>query len=210
MPTLTPLASQSDIESRLGRGLTQAEQARVGSLLADATAQIVRYCHRDFQLHTAENTLLRGRDSIIELPDETTTAVHSVTAIGGGMGLPDVPIVWYTFDGIKTIRIDPGRGIINLPEIWWTSDLYPQTFRVNRDYGDATVPDDVVMVCANAALRVLTSPTTAAGVIGESIGPYSYRLERSGGGLHVALTEADLSALNDYRDTEETIMMDLR
>ncbi len=210
MPALTPLATQSDIESRLGRGLTQIETARVDALLADATAAIVRYCHRDFQLHTAEDGLFKGRDSIIELPDETTTVVHSVTAIGGGLGLPDVPIVWFTFDGIRTIRIDPGRGIINLPEIWWTSDLYPQTFRVNRDYGDAAVPDDVVMVCANAALRVLTAPTTAAGVIGESIGPYSYRLERAGGGLMVALNEADLHSLSDYRDTEDTIMMDLR
>lgn len=210
MPTLAPLATQADVESRLGRGLTTVEQARVGTLLGDATAAIVRYCHRDFQLHVAEDTLLRGRDSIIELPDETTTAVHSVTAIGGGMGLPDVPIVWFNFDGIKTIRVDPGNGIINLPAVWWESDMYPQTFRVNRDYGDAVVPDDVVMVCANAALRVLTAPTTAAGVIGESIGPYSYRLERSGGGLQVALTESDLGSLSDYRDTENTIMMDLR
>jgi hypothetical protein len=210
MPALTPLATQADVESRLGRSLTSIEAARIDALLSDATAAIARYCHRDFQPHTAEDGLFKGRDSIIELPDMTTTAVHSVTAIGGGLGLPDVPIVWYTFDGIRTIRIDPGRGIINLPEVWWTSDLYPQTFRVNRDYGDASVPDDVVMVCANAALRVLMAPTNAAGVIGESIGPYSYRLERSGGGLQVALTESDFAALTDYRDTEDTIMMDLR
>lgn len=207
---LVPLATQADVEARLGRGLNTVEQARIDALLLDATAQIVRYCHRDFQSHTAENTLCRGRDSIIELPDMTTTVVHSVTAIGGGMGLPDVPIPWYTFDGIKTIRVDPGQGIINLPEIWWTSDMYPQTFRVNRDFGDAEVPVDVVMVCANAALRVLTAPTTAAGVIGESIGPYSYRLERSGGGLAIALSEADLAALSDYRDSDTTIMLDLR
>ena len=208
--SLPPLATADDIAARLGRDLTDAENLRVAALLGDASAQIRRYCRRDFLLHVDEPAVLFGHDSLILLPQYPVQSVTSVTAIGGGMGLPNVPIPWYTFDGIRTIRIDPGHGIINLPEIWWTSDLYPGTFEVVYSFGYEAVPDDVVMVCANAALSVLAAPTLAAGVIGETIGPYSYRLERSGGGVAVALTQGDLAALKDYRVTSGTIMTSLR
>lgn len=208
--SLTPLATADDIAARLGRDLTDAEELRAPALLGDASAQIRRYCRRDFLLHADESVTLFGHDSLILLPQYPVQSVTSVTAIGGGMGLPNVPIPWYSFDGIRTIRIDPGHGIINLPEVWWTSSLYPGTFEIVYSYGYTTVPDDVVMVCANAALSVLTAPTLAAGVIGETIGPYSYRLERSGGGVAVALTQGDLAALKDYRITSGTIMTSLR
>ena len=208
--SLPPLATADDISARLGRALTDAEATRAVPLLGDASAQIRRYCRRDFLLHVSEPVVLYGHDSEILLPQYPVQEVISVTAIGGGMGLPNVPIPWYTFDGIRKIRIDPGHGIINLPEVWWTSDLYPGTFEIVYSYGYQAVPDDVIMVCANAALAVLTAPTMAAGVIGETIGPYSYRLERGGGGVAVALTSADLAALKDYRVTESTIMTRLR
>ncbi len=208
--SLPTLAVPDDIALRLGRDLTDAESIRVPALLADASAQIRRYCRRDFLLHTDESAILYGHDSIILLPQYPVQSVSSVVAIGGGMGLPNVPIPWYTFDGVRKIRIDPGHGIINLPEIWWTSDLYPGTFEIVYSYGYETVPDDVVMVCANAALSVLTAPTMAAGLIGETIGPYSYRLERSGGGVAVALNAGDLAALADYRVKTGTIITSLR
>ena len=208
--SLTPLATADDIAARLGRDLTDAENLRAPALLADASAQIRRYCRRDFLLHVDEEVTVYGHDSEILLPQYPVQSVTSVAAIGGGMGLPDVPIPWYTFDGVRKIRIDPGHGIINLPEIWWTSDLYPGTFRIVYSFGYDEVPEDVVMVCANASMSVLTAPTLAAGVIGETIGPYSYRLERSGGGVSVALTQGDLAALKDYRTTSGTIMTRLR
>jgi hypothetical protein len=208
--SLPPLATADDISARLGRALTDAEATRAVPLLGDASAQIRRYCRRDFLLHVDEEVVLFGHDSLILLPQYPVQSVSSVVAIGGGMGLPDVPIPWYTFDSIRTIRIDPGHGIINLPEVWWTSSLYPGTFRIVYSFGYTAYPDDVNMVCANAVLGVLTAPTMAAGVIGETIGPYSYRLERGGGGVAVALTSADLAALKDYRITETTIMTQLR
>jgi hypothetical protein len=210
-----PLAQPDDVAARLGRDLTEAEATRAPALLADASAQIRRYCRRDFLLHADETGIFRGHDSEILLPDKTTTEVISVTAIGsdfgGGIDLPDIPITWFIFDGIDRIRLDVGTDfIINLPYVYWDSDLYPQTFKVCRNYGYPEVPDDVVMVCANAVLSVLAAPTLAAGVIGETLGAYSYRLERSGGGVAVALTQADLAALKDYRLTTGTIMTRLR
>ena len=207
---LPPLASVDDVASRLGRDVTEQEAIRLAPLLADASAQIRRYCRRDFLMHTDETQTLFGHDSEILLPGRPAQSVSSVVAIGGGMGLPDVPILWYTFNGVQTVRIDPGHGIINLPEIWWAEDIYPGTFNVTYSWGDAEVPDDVNMVAANAALSVLTAPTAAAGVIGETIGPYSYRLERGGGGVAVALSAADLMLLKDYRGGVQTLQARLR
>ena len=207
---LPPLASVDDVASRLGRDVSEQEAIRLAPLLADASAQVRRYCRRDFLYNTAETQTLYGHDSEIWLPGRPAASVQAVVAIGGGMGLPDVPIPWWSFDGVQTIRISPGAGIINLPEIWWTSDLYQGTFKVTYTWGDVEVPDDVNMVTANAALGVLTVPTAAAGVIGETIGPYSYRLERGGGGVSVSLTAADLIQLKDYRGGVHTLHARLR
>lgn len=209
--SLPPLATPDDIAARLGRSLTDSEQVRVTPLLQDASAQVRRYCRRDFMLHTGETQILRGYDSEIHLPDKSTTAVHSVTAIGGGDGVPDLPITWFTFDGIDKIRFDPGRWLINMPEIWWEQDdVYPGTYRVVRDYGYPEVPDEVIAVVAVAVIGVMTAPTQAAGLIGETVGPYSYRLERAGGGAGIALSQADLASLSDFRPSVGTVQTRLR
>jgi len=88
--------------------------------------------------------------------------------------------------------------------------MYPGTFEVTHSWGYPEVPDEVVAVGANAVIAVMTTPTQAAGLIGESIGPYAYRLERSGGGLTVALTQSDLNCLKDFRNDIETVSLRLR
>lgn len=208
---LPPLASTDDVAARLGRALTDAELARATAMLDDASAQVRRYCHRDFLAHTAETTILRASGSTIVLPDKTTTAVRSVVAVGGGDGLPDVPITWFIFDGIDKISIDREMwSVINLPEAWRDDDVYPGTYRVTRDYGYAEVPQEVIAVVATAVIGVLTAPTQAAGLIGETIGPYSYRMERGGGGSGVALSQANLASLRDFRTTSGTVQLSLR
>ena len=210
--SLPPLATADDVESRLGRSLNPTEAARVDSLLQDASVQVRRYCKRDFYHYSGDVRTLKIHDSEIKLPGKPVQAVTSVVARGAeGMGLPDITVIWFRFDGIDTIRVDPNSsGIINLPEAWWDyTDLYT-TADVTYDHGDLEVPDEVKMVVANAAIGVLTSPTMAAGVIGETIGPYSYRLERGGGGLVVALTQADKDALTDFRPKQSTSFVQLR
>ena len=194
-----PLATTDDIAARIGRGLTDPELTRSQVLLADASAQIRRYCRRDFALHTAEDEIFRAANGVIKFPDRTTTAVHSVTAIGGSPGLPDFTVPLWNFDGIDTLRLWSQLPVINVPEVWWEHGAYQNTYRVNRDWGDAEVPPEVVSVCANACLGVLLAPTQAAGIVSETIGPYSYRLEKSGGGVAVALSSADLASLKDFR-----------
>lgn len=215
-PVYTPLFGPEEVAARLGRPLSDAETLKCTKLISDVTSQIVRYCRRDFQPHIGETRIYYGTDSEIQVEKpaiysgDPRTAIQSVIAIGGGMGLPNVPITWFTFDGIDRIRYAQGRGIINLPEIWFETDMYPGTFEVTHSFGYRQVPDEVISVGANAVGATLTTPTIAAGLIGETIGPYSYRLERTGGGLTVALTQADLKSLTDLRNTAGTIEMRLR
>jgi len=202
MATLTPLCQVTDISGRLGRSLTSAEAVRVPFLIGDATSQIVRYCRKDFQLHTNDVVEIKGDGSTIKLPYRPVTSVSDVIAISGRPDIPNIPVSWWVFDGIDEISIaeSTASGVINLPEAWYDFGAFPGTFQVTYTHGYSIIPDDVVMVAANAVISVLQAPTIAAGVIGETIGPYSYRMERSGGGLAVALTQADLNALTDYRD----------
>lgn len=43
------LATQEDVEARLARALTEADLARLPSLLDDASALVIGYCRQDFE-----------------------------------------------------------------------------------------------------------------------------------------------------------------
>jgi hypothetical protein len=210
MASLPPLASVQDVTDRLGRLLTDVEQTRVNALLGDASAQVRRYCRKDFLFHAGDVMDIKGDGSVIKLPYRPVTAVTSVIAISGRPDIPDIPVSWWVFDGIDEVSIaeSSASGVINLPEAWYDYGAFPGTFRCTYDHGYADVPDEVEMVVANAVIAVLLAPTMAAGVIGETVGAYSYRLERSGGGISVALSQGDLSSLNDYRDQYGSMKME--
>ncbi len=91
--------------------------------------------------------------------------------------------------------------------MWWDEDGYPGTYRVTNSHGYAQAPDDVVAVACTMVLRTLTNPSMAGGVSGETIGPYSYRLDSPGGGLAVALTKQDQDDLGGYRAKQQQIQV---
>lgn len=205
-----PLATIDDVTARLGRGLTDAETTRVQALLKDASSQIKRYCRKDFAYWPNDVLNIKSDGSVIKLPYKPIISVESVIAISGRPDIPDIPVSWWVFDGVDEISIaeSSASGVINLPEAWYDYGAFPGTFQVTYSHGYVEVPDEVVMVCANAVIAVLMAPTMAAGVIGETVGAYSYRLERSGGGLSVALSEGDLASLDDYRDKAGTYRLE--
>ncbi len=195
---MSALASADDLAARLGRDLTETEAARADVLLADASAKIRRYTRQDFTLVEDDEVVLRGPGGLIRLPQRPVTAVSSVVALGGN-GVPDLTLTDWLWDGLDTVRIGEGNYVINLPETWWDDDGYPGTYRVIYSHGDAEVPADVVAVACQMVLRTMTNPSLAGGVTGETIGPYSYRLEGAGGGLAVVMTKADQDELASYR-----------
>lgn len=198
---MADLAAVADLEARLGRDLTAAEAARAEALLADASALVRSYTRQTFDLVEDDEAVLRGQGGLIHLPQRPVVDVTAVVAVGGSDLLPDVALTDWVWDELDQVRVGGGDYVINLPEVWWDDDGYPGTYRVTYSHGYAAVPADVVRVVCAIVLRTLTSPAVAGGVTGESIGPYSYRLDAPGGGLSVTLTQADKDDLADYRTT---------
>lgn len=207
-----PLASPDDISMRLGRELTDSEKMRINSLLRDASAQIRRYCRKSFLYEEDDQTEIQADGAILVLPGDPVWSVSKVELRPPRPHFPWVVIPWWRFDGIREVRVGLPRqsGVINYPE-WMMEDFwfYGATYRVTYTHGPREVPEEIVMVAANSVIAVLTAPTQAAGVIGETLGAYSYRLERSGGGLAVTIQPQDLAVLNDFRSKQMTMKLDM-
>lgn len=196
---MVALATKTDLMARIGRDFTCDEEARLDALLADASALVRAYTGQDFTTASSQTVTLRAQAGVIRLPQRPVTAVASVVAIGID-GTPDVPLVDWWWDGLDQIRLGEGNYVINLPEVWWDDeDGYPGTFSVTYSHGYANVPADVVAVVCGMVLRTITAPTMAGGIVSETIGPYSYRLDSAGAGTSVALGEMDRRALSRYR-----------
>lgn len=198
---MASLATKTDLVARLGRDITCEEDARLDALLADASALIRAYTGQEFAVATDAQVTLRAQAGLIRLPQRPVTAVSSVVAIGGN-GAPDLTLTDWWWDGLDMVRIGAGEYVINLPDQWWDDeDGYPGTFRITYSHGYASVPPDVVAVACGMVLRTLTAPTVAGGIVSETIGPYSYRLDSAGAGTSVSLSDMERKALARYRRT---------
>lgn len=195
---MDPLADLTDLSDRLGRPLTAAEEARAPALLTDASARVRSYTKRTFSRVDDQTVVVRAQQGEIRLPQRPVIDVTSVIAIGAG-GAPDLPVTGWQWDGLDIIRTMTDSPAINMPELWYEEDVesYPGTYRVTYSHGDAEVPDIVVAVVARMVLRTLTAPTMAGGIVGETIGPYTYRTDGSGVGTAVVMAEEDRQELKD-------------
>ena len=202
---MAALATIQDLEDRLGRPLTAEEAARAPALLDDASALIRAFTGQRFDLAASDEVVLRVQAGIVRLPQRPVIAVSAVVAIGG-VGMPDITVVGWVFDGVDQVRIGDGSAVINLPEVWRDDDDgYPGTYRVTYSHGYATSPADVVAVVCAMVLRTLTAPTAQGGITSETIGSYSYSLKTADTGVAVSLGQPERDALARYRRTEAMI-----
>lgn len=210
-PTLPGLATDDDIVARLGRSLNPVESARVDAMIQDGSAIIRRYCRQDFVFVPGDEIEVIADGGIAKLSMwRPITAINSVIAHAGIMGIPDIPITWYQFDGIDQVTVmNPAyAGIINLPEAWYAETFWwGSTFIINGDHGYPQTPDDVMAVLCTAIVSELSTPTMSATLASESIGAYSYAMRRtSGAGLAAALQDAGMkTVLADYRQMTGTL-----
>lgn len=198
---MTNLATQANLEARLGRSLTATETTRAAAYLTDASAAIRGYTRQTFTAVAGDTVTLHPIGTRLRLPQRPVTAVNSVTAIGwAGIANLVLPEGSWGWDGIDAIEIAPlSSGIwLNLPTTELVEDL-ADTYEVNYDHGEATVPDDVIAVCCGMVLRVLLSPSPNEGMSAERIGVYSYQFSQQVGGgaagVTVRLSEQDKDAL---------------
>lgn len=73
------LATQADVEERLGRLATEAEEARLPSLLSDASAVVIGYCRQDFEPSPYPETVVGV------VAKMAARALGRSGAVGGGM-----------------------------------------------------------------------------------------------------------------------------
>jgi hypothetical protein len=178
---MTALATTTDVETRLGRSLTESETAKAEALLDDASALVVGYTGQQFLPGESFNLLQVKQGNKIRLTQRPATDVIAITTTDGD------DVVW-TWDGFQTVTIDS------------VSTCNGDRLVVNYEHGNATVPQDVVAIVASMVARTISIPTeAAAGVTQQSVGPFSVTYANWAVGGQVMMSPAEQITLNRYR-----------
>lgn len=170
------LATIADVEARLGRELTSAEEAQATAWLDDASALFVQRSIQKFE--EGESTVrLFPKDGIVRLVQRPVIAVNSVETING------TPLS-FTFDGIGSIyEIGTSQPVV-----------------VNYEHGSATIPDAVIACVAGAVVRRLSlASDAAAGVQQQTTGPFSQSYASWAVGGQVTLSPSEIAVADSYR-----------
>ena len=171
------LATIADVEARLGRELTTAEESKATAWLTDASALFIQRSIQKFE--EGESTVrLFPRAGVARLLQRPVIDVTSVTDINGNA-------VDYTWDGLQSLY----ELATNQPII------------VTYEHGSATIPADVVAVVAGMVARTLSiSPDAASGVTQQSVGPFSQSYATWAVGGQVMLSPAEAMVADSYRE----------
>lgn len=193
---LAPLATIDDVTNVLGRELTDAEAARVPTLLLNASAKVRSFTSQQISQSTSvARVRITARDGHIRLPQYPVTAVASVTTVQSGIGLP------FYWDGL--VLWGWGRypqSNIELP-------LYNRAWRhgvvvdVAYTHGYETVPDEIVAVVVQMAARALGTAPDESGITQETYSGYSYTLGAAAAAGPLGLLPAEKEVLADYAPT---------
>lgn len=186
---MTPLASAEDVATQLGRELTTAETARVGNILAKASAAFRRISRQDFTPGTSTVRLkVEGGD--IRLTQEPATAVSAVVDDDG-------TAIDHHLDS-QVLRVTRNGCPLASHEF----------VKVTYTHGGA-VPDEVRVTIAEIAAKVLRIPASAAaGIATQSrgAGPYSesntYAGWAVGGATSLSPEDRALAESYRYRGTK--------
>jgi hypothetical protein len=170
------LATIADVEARLGRSLTVAEQPKAAAYLEDASALFVQRSIQKFEV--GESTVrLFPKDGIVRLVQRPVIEIVEVKDIDGVE-------IDYTFDGHQSLY-----------------DLGAYTpVTVTYEHGSAEIPADVVACVAGMVARTLSiNPDAAAGVTQQSVGPFSQSYATWAVGGQVMMSPAEAKVADYYR-----------
>lgn len=143
-----PLATVDDVAARLGRPVTEDEQARVTAFLEDASAFVEDHCGRDFTRHTDDSFVISGNwDWSVDIPFRNQANLQVVSVEMDGVPVTDWDLV--------------GR------QLWRDTGWCGSTITVHGSWGpDAPPPAVKAVVCA----EVIRWMSVAPGVILERTG----------------------------------------
>lgn len=192
---MVALATQADVEARLGRALTDDEAARIDALLDDASELVRSWTRQDFTAVAGDEIVLRPVGVTIRLPQRPVTAVSAVHALNRE-GAPEIALSGWVWDGRDKVSIACATPSGDDTPSWWWADG-PDTYQVTYSHGYATIPPLVVATVCAMVMRTLLAPSMAAGMVSERIGQYTYQLQQGTGssGATVTLTDGDKEAL---------------
>lgn len=191
---MAALATIEDVEDRLGRAVTDAdERLRIDTLLADASAKVRAYTGRQWQSGTVTTTM-RVRGGFV-----TLGKAASVTSITNPATGQDVP---YVFDGIDRAYIWPSIYRSALDYDW--PGVMPATITVTY-VADDPVPDAVKAVVCQMVGRAFGTPLEDTGRQQESITNYSYTVGAAAAAGAVGMLQDERETLDLFAATYGTI-----
>jgi hypothetical protein len=199
---MTALATEHDVEERLGRSLTTSESERLGALLDDVTAAMQNYTGRTFASQThVLRTRVRSRYSGIRLPQRPVTAVTTVKAINydGTLG---ATLAGWRFDGIDTLYVAGPGTVINA-----TTWARPAAVEIAYTAGYAESPADLVGIVCAVALRALGRAPLEGGLTSETIDGYSYSVGSTGAAGPFGFLPDERAVLDTYRLSAGSIQL---
>jgi len=184
------LALVADYESRYG-DVDSADATRVQRLLDDASALVVRTTGQTFTSLTYTDRL-RVKHGRVQLPRPHVSAVTTVETVATtGSSI----ITGWIWDQSAQLVYLSDRTVINGPCLEDTTGFVDVTYTA----GHATVPDDIVAIICAIAQRSFHAPSSP-GLVAETIGAYSYRLDSQ-----IGLATDEEAVLAGYRRTAGSI-----
>lgn len=185
---MTDLATDLDIEVRLGRSLSDVEAIRVVPLLQDASASIRNYTRQTISEVTGDIIQVKVRAGRVRLPQRPVTAVTSVVSIAG-----DPVLYLWPFDDTVIVGTNTPDAFAWVPWLNGTPAVI-----VQYSHGWNPVPDDIVGVCCSIVLRALGRDPVDAGLQSEQIAGYSYTMGSAAAAGAFGMLQAERDILDAY------------
>lgn len=186
---MAALATIADVEARLARDLTGADETRMARLLLDASAAVRGYTGQQFDSDT-ETIRVKARTGVLRLPQRPVTAVGAVEDTDGNA----ISHEWWGDDRVYVASLT----LLNEWEI--NGRRSPVTYiDVTYTHGYATVPEDIVAVVCQMAMRAYGIRPDDAGKTSESIANYSYSTGGAAAAGGVGMLNDERAVLDRYR-----------
>lgn len=192
---MASLATVFDLEARLGREVTNEEQAEAA--LTDASAAVRSYTGQQFDLVEDDEVRLRARNGTVVLPQRPVTEVAAVTNVNAAA-------VEFTWDAGTSVLLS-GFDVLRSFEVEPYRQNRPLYVDVTYSHGYETVPEDIVAVVCQVAGRALGRPPDANAVSQESIAGYSYSVGGAAASGALGFTLPERTVLDRYRRPIGTI-----
>lgn len=184
---MTALATVDQVESRLGRTLTAAEETRLAVLIDDASAAVRAYTGQQITLVEDDTVRLKVIGGKVHLPQHPVIAVSAVDSVTG-------TALSFTWHGGPLVAL----STVNAFDVdaFTACATYVD---VTYDHGYSTIPADIVAVVAQMAGRALGTTPGEGGVQSESIGGYNYSIGAAAAAGGIGMLPAERAVLDRYK-----------